>query len=107
MELIYLGHSGFAIKAEDYLVVIDYYEDKSNLLSELFKEGKKVYVLVSHHHHDHFNPEIFKFDTYCTNVTFILSDDIDVDFLKKDYFSNRLLLLKKGEYLYKGLWLNR
>ena len=102
MELVYLGHSGFAIKAKDYVVIVDYLEDKSCKLNEIFSNTEKVYVLVSHQHHDHFNSEIFNFVKYRNDITYILSSDIELNNIEN--LPKQIITLSKGESFEDGVF---
>lgn len=74
LEVIYLHHSGFAVKTENYLLIFDYYRDPSNSLPRLLEEEKTTCVFSSHSHADHFNPIIGKWQDKVT--AYFLSDDI-------------------------------
>lgn len=74
LEVIYLHHSGFAVRTENHLLVFDYYKDPSKSMPELLEQGKTVYVFSSHSHTDHFNAEIEKFQS--TVAAYFLSSDI-------------------------------
>lgn len=99
MELISIHHSGFAIKTENYSVIIDYYKDTENVVKEILSDSKAIYVLSSHSHTDHFNHEVLGWNKSFNNITYILSNDIkkklkklcDGETLDSIYF------LKKGE----------
>lgn len=98
MRLTYIYHSGFAIEAADFTIIIDYYQDSINksqgvVTDRLLHRPKKLYVLVSHGHADHFNPEILKWREERQDITYIFSKDIeasskttlqDVIFIDKD-----------------------
>lgn len=78
MRVTYIYHSGFAVEAGGALIVIDYYRDPASVLPRLLDragEDCTVIFAVSHHHDDHFNPDIFKFAS-CRRCRYILSDDI-------------------------------
>ncbi len=108
MKVTYLGHSGFAISVGDYLVVIDYFEDKMNKLPQLLSEATKSFVLSSHSHSDHFNPKIFGFGEYCSDITYLLSNDIE-SIVKDDnnqHLPINIICLKKGdEYISEDFYL--
>lgn len=106
MRLYYIFHSAFAIEAEGVVVIIDFYWDTVDLFrglvhDVLLRKPSKIYVLSSHFHPDHFNPEIFKWRSICPEVTYILSQDIlrhhraskdDAVFLKKgDVYDDGIL----------------
>ncbi|MDR0938391.1 MAG: MBL fold metallo-hydrolase [Mediterranea sp.] len=65
MRLSYIYHSGFALEAEGVTVIIDYYKDSSEADSSrgivndrLLGNAGPLYVLSTHFHPDHFNPEV-------------------------------------------------
>lgn len=81
MELIYLYHSGFALLGEGYTLVVDYFEDSESATNgiwhrELLHRPGRLYVLSSHSHADHFNPEILKWKAERPDVAFVFSRDI-------------------------------
>lgn len=82
MKLTYIYHSGYAIEGDGFTIIIDYYKDSADKESEgivhkeLLKKEGKLYVLCSHSHYDHFNPEILKWKMIHPNVTYIFSKDI-------------------------------
>lgn len=55
MKVSYIFHSGFLIETASSYYVFDYY--KGNLPT--FDGSKPAVVFASHHHEDHYNPEIF------------------------------------------------
>ena len=65
MRLTYIYHSGFAIEGENFTIIIDYYRDSDGendgiVHDSLLHRAGKLYVLSTHSHSDHFNPEILK-----------------------------------------------
>jgi L-ascorbate metabolism protein UlaG (beta-lactamase superfamily) len=54
MKITYIGHSGFFVEMEDACFLFDYYK---GTIPET-DGNKKMYVFVSHRHHDHYNEEI-------------------------------------------------
>ena len=56
MKITYIGHSGFFVEMEDACFLFDYYK---GTIPET-DGNKKMYVFVSHRHHDHYNEEIFR-----------------------------------------------
>lgn len=76
-QITYLDHSGFMVRQENVLMVFDYYRDPTHALH---KELEKyplldVVFLVSHHHPDHFNNDIFNMAQSHKRL-YILSNDI-------------------------------
>lgn len=74
-KITYLEHSGFLVEAEECAVIFDYYTGNIPVLPA----DLQLYVLASHKHRDHFNPEIFDLRSKYCNVTYILSHDIKYD----------------------------
>jgi len=81
----YLFHSGFALEYEDYFLIFDYYKPPENIMDSGFNKKdlenglenyKHPFVFVSHGHYDHFNPNIFDWKSYNTNITYIVSNDV-------------------------------
>ena len=70
MRLTYIYHSGFAIEADEFAILIDYYKDtgrspeKGFVHEKLLNRAGTLYVLSSHFHPDHFNPEVLRWKTY-------------------------------------------
>ena len=81
MKLIYVYHSGFILENDNIVVVIDYYKDsgwkgKEGTVHEYLRNTeKRMYILASHAHPEHFNPEIFGWSEK-KNLRYILSSDI-------------------------------
>lgn len=98
MRLTYIYHSGFAVEAADFTIIIDYYQDSISkdhgvVRDRLLHRPQKLYVLVSHGHADHFNPDILKWREGRHDITYIFSKDVkdsfkmnfdDVIFIDKD-----------------------
>ncbi|GAB6122858.1 MBL fold metallo-hydrolase [Dysgonomonas termitidis] len=82
MKLTYIYHSGYAIEAKDFTVIIDYYKDSDDNLREgivhkkLLKNKGRLYVLSTHSHADHFNSDILKWKALKKDITYIFSKDI-------------------------------
>jgi len=79
----YLGHSGWAIRTENHLLIFDYYEFPNRAVpkdaslasgyivpSEIKNEN--VAVFVSHEHGDHYDPRIFAWRNEITDINYIL-----------------------------------
>jgi len=99
MRLTYIYHSGFAIEAPNYTIIIDYFEDSlggnKGVVNDriLYRSSQKLYVLCTHGHSDHFNPEVLKWREIRSDITYIFSKDIqsqagvkmrDIIFMDKD-----------------------
>ncbi len=87
MKLIYLGHSGFALEGETIALVTDYCAKlmpKPSQTAEKWIQrmlgrefNKKIYVLSSHAHGDHFDPDVLSWRAQ-KEIRYILSGDIGV-----------------------------
>ncbi len=78
IKVVYIGHSGFLAEMEDACFLFDYYQGD---LPEL-KKGKKLFVFVSHAHHDHYQRKIFEFQKQVYRTFYILSKDVKRDAMK-------------------------
>lgn len=74
MKVTYIQHSGFSVEFEDLMLIFDYWTGDITL-----PKDKPVYVFASHAHHDHFNEVIFGWERDCTDIHYILSDDIEAE----------------------------
>lgn len=90
MKLTYIYHSGFAIESEGYTVIIDYYKDSSERIVHdyLLERPGRLYVLASHSHADHFNPEVLLWKEKKEDVRYVFSKDIP--------FNSGVTYLEKG-----------
>lgn len=112
------------METDEAVLIFDYWKDPLDqverhntfptFLNEIDKK-KHVYVLVSHHHKDHFNRKIFLWERILPQITFIISQDIfqSVNYLfrengvykgYKPSLSNVKVL--KGGQIYKDSHLN-
>jgi len=81
MKLTYIFHSGFAIEAGEYNIIIDYYKDsagknKGVVYDDILRQDKRLYVLSSHSHLDHFNHAVFEWKELRPDIRYIFSSDI-------------------------------
>ncbi|MCD8270124.1 MAG: MBL fold metallo-hydrolase [Parabacteroides sp.] len=82
MRLTYIYHSGFAIEADGYSILIDYLKDTGEtpdtgyVHDELLHRPGTLYILSTHFHPDHFNPEILKWQETKKDIKYIFSKDI-------------------------------
>lgn len=94
MKLVYIFHSGFVLEGKDCAILIDYYRDTTDrwVHEKFLNFSGRLYVLSSHAHPDHYNPEILKWKTDRPDIQYIFSEDIrdnqlacyhDAVFLKK------------------------
>lgn len=86
MKLIYVYHSGFVIAGDGFTIVIDYYKDPGQafIREKILSRPGKFYVLVSHAHPDHFNPEIWEWKKSRPDIRYIFSRDIRSEFPFQD-----------------------
>ena len=73
MKVTYLKHSGFMVESRNYIYLFDYIDGN---IDKAIKSDKKIYVMVSHVHDDHFCKIIFDIAAKHDNVTYILSYDV-------------------------------
>lgn len=97
MKLTYIYHSGYAIEAENFTIIIDYYKDSENevVSNNLLKTKGKLYVLSTHSHHDHFNKEVLNWKNERPDIIYIFSKDILSHKLAKD---SDAVYLDKSDY---------
>lgn len=76
MKITYIHHSSFLVETDSCYYLFDY---EKGHLPQMDVE-KSIFVLSSHSHHDHYNPEIFSIldGIGMQNIYAILSDDIEV-----------------------------
>ena len=71
----YLGHSGFLLETNSFILLFDYDRGDLSLLDRKPAE-KQLFVFVSHAHADHFNPDVFALANGKRSVKYILSFDL-------------------------------
>ena len=81
MQLTYIFHSGFIISGCGFSVLIDYWRDtksfnKGYVHQHFLSSPGMLYVLSSHAHPDHFNPEILAWSEKRSDIRYIFSSDI-------------------------------
>ena len=80
IQLTYIFHDCFVLETPSATVVFDFYRDGDGevehpaFLSRL-RRDVPVYLLVSHHHKDHFTREIFRWQKELPLMRFIISKD--------------------------------
>ena len=76
MKITYIHHSCFLVETDSGYYLFDY--EKGSLPQ--MDVTKKIYVLSSHSHHDHYNPEIFPIlkAAGMESIEAVLSDDIEI-----------------------------
>lgn len=99
MKITYIYHSGFVIEGKDFTILIDYYKDTGNnyVHDVLLKRPGRLYVMASHFHPDHFNPEILTWKALRPDITYILSKDI-LRHRRAPKDTTEHWLIKKDEY---------
>ena len=77
----FLGHSGWAVKTENHLLVFDYFTEGeaptvpglcNGYINPAEIAAYKVDVFASHHHGDHYSPVIFEWSEQVPDVTYFL-----------------------------------
>lgn len=81
MRLTYVFHSCYVVEAANFTMIIDYYQDSIDELKgvvhdRLLHRPQRLYILSSHGHHDHFNPEVLKWREDRSDIVYIFSEDI-------------------------------
>ncbi len=82
MKLTYIYHSCFVLESGEFDIVFDYYKDSGKsplegyIHDEILTNDKQLYVLASHFHPDHFNPDVLKWKQEKRNIIYIFSSDI-------------------------------
>ena len=85
MIITYVYHSCCAIEFDAFSVIIDYYKDalvnengkeEGWIADYLLKKEKPLYVLCTHSHSDHFNPDVLTWNKSKTNVTYLFSKEV-------------------------------
>ncbi len=71
-KVTYIKHSGFLAETENSYLLFDYCQGD---LPHLYYD-KDLYIFVSHIHHDHYTKDIFKLESKCRTVHYILSFDV-------------------------------
>lgn len=80
-RITYIWHDCFVIETDEAVLVFDYWEDPRETGGEMPVQlatvafDKPLYVLVSHHHKDHYNKDIFGWGSRFTDIHYILSRD--------------------------------
>ena len=75
MHVTYLDHSGFFVEGENHCLLFDYYRGP---LPEV-PAGKQLLVFASHHHPDHYDPEIFRYGERAAGTRYLLGCDITLN----------------------------
>lgn len=82
MTITYIYHSCYLIEFEGFSMLFDFYkdaprEDGSDWVGDyLLNKEEELYVLCSHSHYDHFNPEILSWRERKKNIRCIFSREL-------------------------------
>ena len=82
MRVTYIYHSCYLIEFGSFSVIFDYYKDVPRddgtgwVNDYLLGKEEDLYVLCTHSHSDHFNPEILTWKEQKKNITYIFSHEL-------------------------------
>lgn len=76
MKLTYIYHSGYAIEDNGITIIIDWWKDPADIIKHLLTNKGDIYVLATHFHPDHFNPQILEWKSIRPDIHYISSKDI-------------------------------
>lgn len=82
MKLTYIFNSCFVLEGENWAIVFDFYkdtegDDHKGYVNDLVKNSsKRIYVLSSHSHVDHFNKVVLTWKDAREGIVYVLSSDI-------------------------------
>lgn len=93
-SITYIYHDCFVIETERVILIFDFWKDplagKENkefppLLDEL-NPKKDIFVLISHHHKDHFTRRVFNWIDRFPSIRYIISEDVSrhINFLLRE-----------------------
>ncbi|NOR46379.1 MAG: hypothetical protein GQ534_12410 [Candidatus Delongbacteria bacterium] len=85
-KIWFLGHSGWAIKTKDHLLVFDYWENNrvtkpnfpninNGYLDPEQLKDENIIVFISHSHQDHYQASLFDWEKKYSNVKYIVGFD--------------------------------
>lgn len=91
-QLTYIYHDCFLLQTPDATVLFDYFADSAEMAGDKKKQRKKkndipgflhhlspetnLYIVVSHHHKDHFTSSIFHWCKRFVKIKYIISEDV-------------------------------
>lgn len=75
MRITYLDHSGFFIEGKEHCLLFDYYRGDLPPVPS----GKSLTIFASHHHPDHYVPEIFRYGETVPGTHYMLGCDITLN----------------------------
>ena len=97
MKATFILHSGYFVERESCCLLFDYWK------GDIPQSNKPLYVFASHHHEDHFSPEVFKEARPGRQVHFILSTDIFERRVPEELREAALFVKPHGTYELEGL----
>lgn len=82
VQTTYIYHDSFLIETPTAFILFDFWKRPDSIeefIPGIVDSGKKLYVLVSHHHKDHFNKKIFEWQHLfpAGGIFYILSKDTE------------------------------
>ncbi len=82
MKISYIYHDCFLVETDSCAILFDYWKDvaaagdEKPLFLSRIDMNKPFYVIVSHHHKDHFTRKIFDWSIEFPEIRYILSKDV-------------------------------
>jgi len=84
LRVTYLHHSGFLVETDHHVLLFDYFKDKvpenGTLADGVFHPeeyaGKQLTIFISHHHADHFDPEVFSWAIGRPDILYFVGKDV-------------------------------
>ena len=82
MTITYIYHSCYLLEFDEFSVLIDFYKDTKRedgrkwIAEYLLQKEEDLYVLCTHSHTDHFNPEILTWKKNKRNIRYLFSDEL-------------------------------
>lgn len=75
MRATYIDHSGFFIEGEENCLLFDYWRGELPPIPT----GKRLWIFVSHHHPDHYDPAIYRIGEIRPDTRYILGADVTLN----------------------------
>ena len=76
MKLTFIYNSGFLLETGSANILFDYYRKGHDIIRRVLASPLPLYVLVSHSHPDHFNPDCLGWKSKHKEVHYIFSDEL-------------------------------
>jgi len=101
MQLTYIFHSGFIVSGQGFSILIDYWRDTKSfedgyVHQHFLQSTDKLYVLSSHVHPDHFDPEVLTWYEKRPDIQYIFSSEI-LPTIKNTPKTPEIFCLRKAE----------